>query len=83
MVSFSLVHRDGDRAWSDMTPTVPTHRGRHLALAAKSAALRRAAAAGVRAAYTANDGANRPMLAVNERLGYRPVATQWSCVGTL
>jgi GNAT superfamily N-acetyltransferase len=83
VVSFSLLHRDGDRAWSDMTATVPTHRGRHLALAAKSAAMRRAATVGVRTAYTANDGTNRPMLAVNQRLGYRPVATQWSCVGTL
>jgi hypothetical protein len=34
-------------------------------------------------AYTANDEANAPMLAVNTRLGYRPVDTQWSCLASL
>jgi GNAT superfamily N-acetyltransferase len=83
VVSFALMHRDGDRLWSDMTATVPTHRGRRLARLAKTVALRRAAAAGVRVAYTANDEANLPMLAVNTRLGYRPVANRWSCVTVL
>ncbi len=41
---------------------------------------RRAAASGVTVAYTGNDEANAPMLAINERLGYRPVAAQWSCL---
>jgi hypothetical protein len=36
-----------------------------------------------RLAYTGNDEANRPMLAVNAWLGYRAVATQWSCMATL
>jgi GNAT superfamily N-acetyltransferase len=83
VVSFTLMHRDGDRLWSDMTATVPSHRGRGLARLAKSEALRRASAAGVRVAYTANDEANLPMLAVNTRLGYRPVANRWSCVTVL
>ena len=34
-------------------------------------------------ALTDNDESNAPMLAVNARLGYRPVASQWSCLGTL
>jgi hypothetical protein len=80
VVSFALVHIDGDRLWSDMTATVGTHRGRGPARLAKSTALRRSQA---RFAYTGNDEANLPMLAVNTRLGYRPVATQWSCVATL
>jgi RimJ/RimL family protein N-acetyltransferase len=63
-----------------MTATVPEHRGRGLARLAKITALRRA---GARFAYTGNDESNLPMLAVNTRLGYRPVATQWSCVATL
>ncbi|MFD0786750.1 GNAT family N-acetyltransferase, partial [Micromonospora azadirachtae] len=42
-----------------------------------------AAAGGVRLAYTSNDEANAPMLAVNARLGYRPVAAQWSCLREL
>lgn len=83
LVAFSLVERDGDRMWSDLTATLPAYRGRGLARLAKLAALERARAAGVTRAYTANDEANAPMLAVNERLGYRPVATHWSCLRDL
>ncbi|MBQ1049919.1 GNAT family N-acetyltransferase [Micromonospora sp. C51] len=80
LVAISLVKRDGARMWSDYTGTVPDFRGRGLARLAKLAALHRAAARGVTVAYTGNDAANAPMLAVNERLGYRRVASQWSCV---
>jgi GNAT superfamily N-acetyltransferase len=83
VVSFALIVRDGDRIWSDMTATVPRHRGRGLARLVKTAALHRAAADGAVTAYTSNDGSNAPMLAVNARLGYRPVATQMSCLGLL
>ncbi|WP_405429328.1 GNAT family N-acetyltransferase [Micromonospora sp. NBC_00617] len=83
VAAFSLVKRDGDRMWSDYTGTVPAHRGPGLARLAKSAALRRAAADGVRVAYTSNDEENAPMLAINARLGYRPVASQWSCLAEL
>lgn len=79
----SLVKRDGDRMWSAFTGTVPAHRGRGLAGLVKRAALHRAATSGVRTAYTSNDEANGPMLAVNARLGYRPVATQWTCLREL
>ncbi|MFF5173889.1 GNAT family N-acetyltransferase [Micromonospora sp. NPDC000089] len=83
LVALSLVKRDGDRMWSAFTGTVPEHRGRGLARLAKRAALHRAAATGVRVAYTSNDEANAPMLAVNTRLGYRPVGAQWSCLRDL
>ncbi|MEU8069629.1 GNAT family N-acetyltransferase [Micromonospora sp. NPDC049151] len=83
LVALSLVKRDGDRMWSDFTGTLPAYRGRGLARLAKQAALHTAATRGVRTAYTSNDGANAPMLAVNERLGYRPVDSQWSCRRTL
>ncbi|MEU0152420.1 GNAT family N-acetyltransferase [Micromonospora fulviviridis] len=83
LVAVSMVKRDGDRMWSDFTGTVPQHRGRGLARLAKQAALHRAATSGVRTAYTSNDEANAPMLAVNARLGYRPVASQWSCLRDL
>lgn len=83
VVAFSLVQRDGDRMWSDMTATRPEYRGRGLARLVKLAALHRAAARGARMAYTSNDEANAPMLAINTRLGYRPVGTHWSCLGTL
>ncbi|KKJ99758.1 GNAT family N-acetyltransferase [Micromonospora sp. HK10] len=83
VVALSLVKRDGDRMWSDFTGTVPEHRGRGLARLTKQVALHRAAATGVRTAYTSNDEANGPMLAINARLGYRPVDSQWSCRRTL
>ncbi|TDC78390.1 GNAT family N-acetyltransferase [Micromonospora sp. KC606] len=82
-VALSLVKRDGDRMWSEFTGTLSTHRRRGFAGLVKRAALHRAAARGVRTAYTSNDGANAPMLAVNARLGYRPVASQWTCLRTL
>jgi GNAT superfamily N-acetyltransferase len=83
VVAFTLVKRDGENMWSDMTATLPQHRGRGLARLVKSAALRRAAARGVTVAYTSNDESNAPMLAINTHLGYRPIATQWSCLTTL
>jgi len=83
IVAFSLVKRDGERMWSDMTATLPQHRGRGLARLVKFAALQHAAAGGVTVAYTSNDESNAPMLAINRRLGYRPIATQWSCLTDL
>ncbi|MFI6256206.1 GNAT family N-acetyltransferase [Micromonospora zamorensis] len=83
VAAFSVVKRDGDRMWSDYTCSVPAYRGRGLARLAKTAALQRAAANGVRVAYTSNDEANAPMLAINARLGYRPVAAEWSCLAEL
>lgn len=80
LAAISLVKRDGSRMWSDYTASRPEHRGRGLARAAKLGALRRAAANGVTVAYTGNDEANKPMLAINERLGYRPVTAEWSCL---
>ncbi|MDM4720992.1 GNAT family N-acetyltransferase [Micromonospora sp. WMMA1363] len=80
LAAISLVERDGARMWTDYTGAVPAYRGRGLATAVKLAALHRAAAGGVTVAYTGNDEANAPMLAINARLGYRPVASQWSCL---
>jgi RimJ/RimL family protein N-acetyltransferase len=45
---------------------------------AKAHTLRALAAAGVTRCSTGNDEENRAMLAVNERLGYRPSASVWS-----
>jgi GNAT superfamily N-acetyltransferase len=83
VVSFSLLLRDGDRAWSDMTATLPAHRGLGLARLVKSEALAHAAAAGITTAYTSNDAANATMLAINTHLGYRPTGTSFSTLTTL
>ncbi|TDU87776.1 acetyltransferase (GNAT) family protein [Kribbella voronezhensis] len=76
VAAFTILERDGDRAWSGMTGTIPAYRGRGLAKVIKSAALRRAAAAGITGAFTSNDDENGPMLAINNWLGYRRIATE-------
>ncbi|MEV6968183.1 GNAT family N-acetyltransferase [Hamadaea sp. NPDC051192] len=83
--AYTLVEmdREGGRMWSGGTGTLRSHRGRGLAKLAKADAVRRAAAAGVTAAYASNDEVNQPMLAVNEWLGYQPCAVQYSYVRTL
>jgi GNAT superfamily N-acetyltransferase len=83
VLAFTLLLRNGTRLWSDMTATVPEFRGRGLAGLIKRAALMRAAQGGATVAYTANSEGNRPMLAINERLGYRPLTTNFACVTTL
>jgi RimJ/RimL family protein N-acetyltransferase len=76
VVAGTAVLADGDRSASGFTGVRPGYRGRGLAKLVKSASLRRVAEAGITSSLTSNDGANAPMLAVNEWLGYRPVATQ-------
>lgn len=80
---FTAIERDGDRAWSGMTGTIPAYRGRGLAKLVKSVALRRCAGAGIVGAFTSNDDANAPMLAINNWLGYRRIETQTSLLRNL
>jgi hypothetical protein len=61
-----------------MTGTRAGHRGRGLATLAKAHSLQALAAAGVTRAATGNDEANAAMLAINGRLGYRPIASTWT-----
>jgi len=72
------VDRDRGRAWSGITATHPSYRGRGLATWCKRRMLSSLAEAGVTEALTANDATNAPMLAVNESLGYTPRATSIS-----
>ena len=83
VASFTSFEIDGDRAWSGMTGTIPSYRGKGLAKLVKSAGLRRCAAAGITAAYTSNDDANGPMLAINNWLGYRRVQTELGLLRSL
>lgn len=73
--SFSMLYvaPASRRASNGFTATLRAHRGRGLALACKIAALRWAAASGYESVVTANDDTNAPMLAINRRLGYRPI----------
>ncbi len=79
-VAFTLLEANLDlgRAWTGGTATLAAHRGRGLAKLLKSVCLRKAAAAGVTQAITANHLTNTPMLAVNDWLGYRVAASEVS-----
>ncbi|PRH78506.1 GNAT family N-acetyltransferase [Streptomyces solincola] len=77
IAAFTAARTDGrTRYFTGMTGTLRGHRGRGLARLVKTDSLRRARAAGYTEAFTSNDGANEPMLAVNRRLGYEVRATE-------
>jgi GNAT superfamily N-acetyltransferase len=81
VAAFSLAVTDGlGRYVSGMTGTRRAFRGRGLAHLAKTDSLRRARDAGCTEAFTGNDAANAPMLALHHAFGYRPFATEWHCV---
>ena len=65
------VDRAGRRGRNDGTGTDREHRGRGLATLVKLASIRWAVANGIERIVTDNEAGNAPMLAVNERLGYR------------
>jgi GNAT superfamily N-acetyltransferase len=67
------VDRPRGRAWSSMTATRPSYRGRGLARWLKQRMLNALAEAGITSATTGNDVTNAPMIAVNDALGYLPV----------
>jgi GNAT superfamily N-acetyltransferase len=87
----SFVVLDGDRpvslgfltvdpkrrvAYNVLTATFPDFRRRNLALIVKLASARWAAEAGIERLLTENDSENAGVLALNERLGYRPLYDQ-------
>ncbi len=76
VVATTLVAADleSGRAMNNFTGTLRSHRGRGLATLAKLASLRWAAAHGIVSIATTNDERNAPMLAINRKLGYEPVA---------
>jgi GNAT superfamily N-acetyltransferase len=74
-VSLAFVTVDPARGvgYNSMTATLRSHRRRGLALLAKTAAARWAREAGLERLVTENDEDNVGMLAINKRLGYRPL----------
>jgi GNAT superfamily N-acetyltransferase len=75
-LSFLAVDPERRVAYNRMTATLPGFRRRGLALAVKLATARWAAANGFERLITENDAANAGMLAINGRLGYRPLYDQ-------
>ena len=71
-----VVDHSAGRAENDWTATLPDLRGRRLARLVKLATIRWARNSGIREIVTANDDGNVPMLALNERLGYRRLYEQ-------
>jgi GNAT superfamily N-acetyltransferase len=69
------VDRQRGRAWSSMTATHPSYRGRGLATWVKHRMLNALVEVGITEAWTGNDSMNKPMIKVNEGLGYQPAAT--------
>jgi len=67
--------RETGRGSNNGTGTLREHRGRGYAHLAKRASLAAAAGLGIEAVYTGNDDTNRPMLAINRRLGYKRFST--------
>jgi ribosomal protein S18 acetylase RimI-like enzyme len=72
--SWLLVDWERRAAEVEVTGTLPEFRRRGLARACKVESLRRAAERGVARVYTDNDLENVGILALNESLGFRPVA---------
>ena len=75
-VTFLTVAPERRLAYNQMTATLPEYRRRGLALLVKLAAARWAAEAGIERLLTENDVDNVGMLAINDRLGYRPLYDQ-------
>ena len=79
-LAFLIVDPRRRVAYNQMTATLPSHRRRGLALAVKLAAARWAGERGYERIVTENDDWNAGMLAINDRLGYRPLYDQLSFV---
>lgn len=77
-VAFGFLTVDLQRrvAYNQLTATLPGYRRRGLALLLKLATSRWAAANGIERILTQNDRENSSMLALNDRLGYRPIHDQ-------
>ncbi len=79
-VAYVLVDLASRRAFNAYTGTLRAYRGRGLARLAKLGTMRRLGELGITQVLTENDETNAPMLAINGRLGYRPVASRYAYV---
>jgi GNAT superfamily N-acetyltransferase len=67
-----LLRPETGRALNTMTGVLRAYRGRKIALALKLLAIRYARRNGAHCLDTDNDSLNTPMLAINNKLGYKP-----------
>ena len=79
-VAYVIVDLESHRAFSAYAGTLRAFRGRGLARLAKLGVMRRLAELGITLAVTENDETNAPMLAINERIGYTPIASRYSYI---
>ena len=79
-ISYPAVDVDGRRAANAFTGTLPEYRGRGLARLVKLAVIRRLAELDIGLLLTVNHDVNTPMLAVNDRLGFRPHGSHFNYV---
>lgn len=70
-------------AYNVHTGVLRSHRGRKIALALKLAAIRYARAHSVQTLHTNNDSFNAPMLAINQKLSYRPQIGKYMLSGVM
>jgi GNAT superfamily N-acetyltransferase len=73
-MAFLYSDREAGRAMNAGTGVIRAFRGQGLGLLMKQHSLALAAAAGITKVVTQNDRANAPMLAINAKLGYEPLA---------
>jgi GNAT superfamily N-acetyltransferase len=66
------MFKENNSAYHMMTGVAREYRGRDIAMALKLLSIRRAKEWGVTHLRTNNDSKNEPMLAINQKLGYRP-----------
>jgi len=64
---------DTNSMYNMITGVFPTYRGRKIAQALKLLTIRYAKAYGANSIRTSNDSENAPMLAINRKLGYKPL----------
>jgi GNAT superfamily N-acetyltransferase len=69
--------------YHNMTGVVATHRGRHIGLALKLAAVRCAQRHGAGELRTDNDSENAPMVALNRKLGFQPRPGEYRLINAL
>ena len=76
-LGLTLLEETGSHGYNAFTGVRSEHRGRGLALNLKLSAIEQARARGLSKIITNNLSTNAPMLAVNDRLGYRRLPGIW------